>query len=180
MLTKSTASVLRDLPPLSQMARDIRDAGALRRSTAAAMWLAYGGHAALTARALARPDDRLRVPRPIAGTGWLAVAAGAALCGAGMRRFASLGEIEGTRHDALTTTGIYQWSRNPQHLGYIIGLSGAAIARRSLTATAATVAIAAAYAAWIPVEEEQLSGLYGQRYLDYLHRTNRWWGTRDS
>lgn len=114
----------------------------------------------------------------MAGIGWLACAAGAALCGAGMRRFASLGEIEGTRHDALTTTGIYQWSRNPQYLGYVMGLGGAAVARRSLTATAATAIIAAVYLAWIPVEEQQLSGLYGQRYLDYLHRTNRWWGNQ--
>lgn len=158
------------------MARDIREGGALRRSTAVIMWLAYGAHAALTARSVAKSDNRLPVPGRVSRSGWLVTAAGSALCVAGMRQFASPGEIEGTRHDALTTTGIYQWSRNPQYLGYLLLLGGAAAARRSLTATAATALIAAVYAAWIPLEEEQLRHMYGHPYLDYLQGTNRWWG----
>lgn len=176
MRNEAIENILRRLPPLSLMAHDVRHGGTLRRSTTAAMWLAYGSHAAITVRALIRPDGYLPVPRRVAGAGWLAVGAGATLCGAGMGRFASLGEVEGTRHDALTTSGVYRWSRNPQYLGYLIGLGGAAVARRSLTATTATALIAAAYAAWIPVEEQQLSRIYGQRYLDYLRHVNRWWG----
>lgn len=176
MPTTTLADVARALPPLSQMARDVRDGGSLRRSTAAVMWLAYGAHAAITARALARPDDRLPVPRPVAPLGWLGVVAGGALCLAGMRRFASPGEIEGTRHDALTVDGVYRWSRTPQYLGYLVGLGGAAVARRSLLGAVATGAVAVVYAAWIPVEEQQLRALYGQDYLDYLRTTNRWWG----
>lgn len=176
MLTESTGQVLRRLPPLAQMARDVHEGGSLRRSTAAVMWVAYGSHAAFVGRALGHPDGRLPVPPKLAGAGWLAAIGGGALCVAGMRRFASPGEVEGTRHDALTNEGVYQWSRNPQYLGYILGLSGAALARRSLSAAAATALIAVVYSAWIPVEEDQLKQMYGQRYRDYLGQTKRWWG----
>jgi protein-S-isoprenylcysteine O-methyltransferase Ste14 len=67
-------------------------------------------------------------------------------------------------------------ARNPQYLGYVIALAGAAVARRSPTALACAGAVAAAYAAWIPAEERHLTRQFGQPYVDYVHRTHRWWG----
>ncbi len=151
--------------------------GGLQRSTALLMWTAYGAQVAATARALAKPDERLPVPRRLAPFGWLAAAAGVGLCVAGMSRFAGVREVEGTRHEALTTAGVYRWSRNPQYLGYLVGLAGASVARRSLAAAAVTGAVGVVYAQWLPLEEEQLVREYGADYEDYRGRTSRWWGT---
>ncbi len=84
--------------------------------------------------------------------------------------------MTGTRTQELTTTGIYRYSRTPQCLGYLVALSGAALARRSGAALGATGVLAAAYTVWIPVEERHLADLVGQHYLDDTRRTRRWWG----
>ena len=86
--------------------------------------------------------------------------------------------MTGTRNQTLLTTGIYRYSRNPQYLGYLLGLTGASLARRSGAPLVSTAALASVYSAWIPVEEQQLTGLYGQPYTDYTRRTCRWWGRR--
>jgi protein-S-isoprenylcysteine O-methyltransferase Ste14 len=104
------------------------------------------------------------------------VTAGIATCLAGVRRFAGASELTGTANQALTTTGIYRYSRNPQYVGYLAVLAGAALARRSGTALAWTGVMAAAYAGWVPIEEDHLRGLFGKAYVDYSHRTHRWWG----
>ncbi len=81
-----------------------------------------------------------------------------------MGRFSGLAQLEGTRAQALATRGIYRYSRNPQYLGYVVALAGAAVARRSLTVVVLTAAISFAYALWIPVEEKQLTRAYGTVY----------------
>ncbi len=88
--------------------------------------------------------------------------------------------MEGTRAPALTTSGVYRWSRNPQYLGYLLTLTGAAVVRRSLTAMALTVAAGLVYVKWIPVEERQLATAHGEAYERYRAMTRRWWGTRPS
>lgn len=159
------------------MARDVRETGSLRQSTAIMMWLAYAAHAIGVVYALLRTDRRLPMPDAMArAVGPGAVAAGTALTISGMSMFETAGEVEGTRHDALTTRGVYRYSRNPQYLGYIVLLSGAALWRRSAAAALVTAATSGVYATWIRVEEDQLSRLYGQPYLDYLATVNRWWG----
>ena len=159
------------------MARDVEAVGALRRSTAVWMWTAYGVHAAATACALVRSDRLLRIPSPMARSlGVLGVVGGASLTVAGMGRFSGPAQVEGTRAQALTTSGIYRWSRNPQYLGYLLTLTSVAIGRRSLTAMALTVAAGVLYAKWIPVEERQLTAAHGEAYERYRARTHRWWG----
>ena len=133
------------------------------------MWAAYTPHAALTGWALARRAAPLPLPPGVAGViGAGLVAATAGACVAGMTRFAGPEELTGTRNQELTTTGIYRYSRNPQYLGYLLAVTGAALARRSGAALGGTGALARrSGAAWIPVEEHHLTNLYGQRYLDY-------------
>lgn len=167
----------RRLPLLGGMARDLDRHGSLRPATAVAMWAAYAAHTFLVARALRGRAARLALPaRPAKATGTALAAAGLTTCLAGMGRFAGASELTGTRNQALTTTGIYRYSRNPQYVGYVTVLAGAALARRSGTAVAWTVLMATAYAIWVPVEEHHLRKLYGQAYVDYHSRTNRWWG----
>ncbi len=175
----SEATTVRRLPLLSQMADDMDRHGSLHSSTAAAMWTAYTAHTALTGAALAQRSLPLPIPPVVARVvGSALVAAGAALCVAGMGRFTGVQELTGTRNQPLLTTGIYQDSRNPQYLGYLVALAGAGVARRSGAALASTAALAAVYRAWIPVEEAHLAELYGQSYTDYARRTRRWLGRR--
>ena len=166
----------RKLPLLAAMARDLREHGALRATTATAMWAGYLAHGLLMGKALRRPGVRLPVPaRTAQVTGCTLGAAGLATYLAAMRRFAGPGELTGTRNQALITTGIYRYSRHPQYVGYVAVLAGAAVARRSVTALAWTGLVAAIFAVWMPEEENHLRDLFGQEYVDYLHRTNRWW-----
>jgi protein-S-isoprenylcysteine O-methyltransferase Ste14 len=165
------------VPLLSAMARDLADHGSLRLPTSAAMWTAYAGHSLLTAWALRRRAVPLPAPsRPARLAGAALVAAGTAMCVAGMTRFTSPRELTGTRNEPLTTTGLYRYSRNPQYLGYLLVLAGAAVARRSGGALLSTGWLAAAYVTWIPVEEDHLTHLHGQPYVDYALQTQRWWG----
>lgn len=165
------------VPLLSTMARDLTDNGSLRPSTATAMWAGYAAHTVTTGWALRHRALPLPLPtRPAQLTGAVFVAAGTGLCVAGMSRFTSPRELTGTRNETLTTTGVYRNSRNPQYLGYLLALTGAALARRSGAALASAGLLAAAYSTWIPVEEEHLTGLFGQPYVDYAARTRRWWG----
>lgn len=167
------------LPLLSQMAEDMETRGSLCRSTAAAMWSAYVTHTAVTAWTLGRRADRLPVPPGVARVAGAALAtAGAGLCIAGMGRFSGVAELTGTRSETLLTNGIYQYSRNPQYLGYLVALTGAGLARRSVGAIISTAGLGLVYSAWIPVEERHLTGLYGQEYTGYTRRTLRWWGRR--
>lgn len=175
----SDATIAHHLPLLSRMANDMDQLGSMRTSTAAAMWTAYTTHTALTAWALARQFLPLPIAVRAAGVAGAAlVAAGGGLCVAGMSRFTGVEELTGTRNQTLLTSGVYRYSRNPQYLGYLVALTGASLARRSAAALASTAALAAVYAAWIPVEEDHLTGLYGQPFTDYTRRTCRWWGRR--
>lgn len=171
----------RQLPLLGAMARDLDHHGAIRPSTAIAMWAAYLTHAALTVRSMHRSAAPLPLPAGVARLAGVSVAgAGVGLCIAGMRRFSGPQQLTGTQNQPLTTTGIYRRSRNPQYLGYLTALTGVSVARRSGLALGWTSVLAAAYAAWAPVEEEHLSSHFGQPYVDYVDRTHRWWGRTNS
>lgn len=177
-MTQATRTKGQATPLLSAMSTDLRERGALRARTAEAMWSAYGAHAAVTGWMLARRVSPVGIaPRPARLAGTTLFATGVGLCVAGMRRFTGPHELTGTRNEALRTTGIYRYSRNPQYLGYVLALSGAGVYRRSLAALASAAALAAIYNSWVLVEERHLAALHGQSYLDYTRRTPRWWSS---
>lgn len=76
--------------------------------------------------AMTRDLERHGRLRPAKVSGLALVAAGLATCLAGIRRFTGPSELTGTSIQALTTTGIYRYSRNPQGVGYVTFLAGAA------------------------------------------------------
>jgi protein-S-isoprenylcysteine O-methyltransferase Ste14 len=88
-----------------------------------------------------------------------------------MSRFAGVEEVTGARTQALLANGFC--SRNPQYLGYLMALTGACLACRSGAALVSTAALAAVYSTWIPVEEQHLTGPYGQTYSECTRRTRR-------
>jgi protein-S-isoprenylcysteine O-methyltransferase Ste14 len=165
------------IPLLARMQRDLSTQGSLRPSTVVAMYLAYGVHATVTAAALRDRWLPLPFPRGAARlTGGTLIVAGTALCAFGMRRFAGPAQVSGTQSGPLVTGGVYRYSRNPQYLGYILALTGVAVARRSAISLALAGAAAATYAVWVPIEEEQLTRTLGPAYEQYRRGTSRWWG----
>ncbi len=170
-------TLINRLPLLARMRRDLLDRGALRPTTVVAMYAAYGVHAAATAAALRTRWLPLPLTRRAArlGGGTL-TAVGTGLCLLGMRRFAGPGQVSGTRAEPLVTGGVYRYSRNPQYLGYIAALTGAALAKRSGSSLTLAAAAGAIYAIWVPVEEEHLTRTLGGSYLRYRRGTARWLG----
>lgn len=163
------------IPVLARMRRELLTTGALSPPTTAAMYTIYAGHAAATITALAT-ERRPAPPRAVQWAGLGLTTGGAALCMAGMSRFAGTRQISGTDTGPFINSGIYRISRNPQYLGYTAALTGLATARRSPTTLALTATITAAYRWWIPVEEQHLHHVFGAEYDNYRAHTTRWLG----
>lgn len=161
---------------LRHMQRDIEAEGKLTVPVAVWMYVTYSAHAVTTVAALSRPS---RV-RPSGWTsrliGTLLVSGGGATWVAGTRCFSSPTKVSGVESDGLIASGIYRWSRNPQYLGYVVLLSGLAIARRSFAAGVLAAVAAGIYRTWVPIEEKHLESTYGQQYRAYRQRTRRWFG----
>lgn len=162
---------------LRRMTREFDQDGALTRSSAAAIWVAYAAHAALLGAAARRHAIplplRRRVARP---TSVLLIGGGAAIFVAGARRFASPGQLTGTDAGTLVTGGSYRWSRNPQYVGCELVALGVAFAGRSGEALVLAVGAAGVFAYWVRVEERTLERRFGDAYRSYRARTPRWLG----
>ena len=164
---------------LGRMRREVLTEGRLQPATTAAMYAVYTAHLTATAVALARDAGRLPVPRPVRRGGVALVALGAGVTLAGMGRLASPGQVSGTEPGEVIADGIYQFSRNPQYVGYVVALSGLGLARRSPGALALAALAAVVYRWWVPIEERHLDQTFGARYRAYRRRTPRWLGHPD-
>lgn len=108
--------------------------------------------------------------------GVIAAAAGAVLAvcaGSGMGRRWRVGVPE-EAPDALVTTGLFRFSRNPVFLGMIT------VALGLTAAVPADLMVVAALAFWVACEmqvrdeEEFLLSAFGTEYRDYMARVRRW------
>jgi protein-S-isoprenylcysteine O-methyltransferase Ste14 len=158
---------------LSRMEGDLHRSGALRTSTAAAVWSAYTAYGGLVLAALKNGRPASASLRTFGTVGALV---GAVLTVAGMRRFAGPAQLTGTDAGDLITGGIYRYSRNPQYVGLVALVAGLAVARRSPTALALAAGLAATFRAFVPVEERQLADQFGAAYLRYRDHSPRWIG----
>jgi len=75
----------------------------------------------------------------------------------------------------LVTDGLFRYSRNPMYSGMIIFLTGLAIC----LGTISPIIIVPLFSWWITtkfivVEEEFMSEIFGQSYLDYKAKVRRW------
>jgi protein-S-isoprenylcysteine O-methyltransferase Ste14 len=109
--------------------------------------------------------------------GWLAVAAGLAIAGAGIGYFKSVGATVnpagGT--STLATGGIYAWTRNPMYLGTVVAFFGLALALGSawLVVGALLMPLPLRKLA-IDREEAYLGRRFGAEYEAYKARVRRW------
>lgn len=154
-----------------------------------------------TAGAIARPpllflgalllgfglDHLLRLPFPIARTGWVhwfsavnagcLILAGIAVFAAGIRNFARAATpVQGTRPTrALVTTGVHGWSRNPIYLGMFLVYLGVGLVVRSPWILILTVPLAITMQRGVVAREEAyLDRRFGTAWRDYKARVGRW------
>lgn len=117
-------------------------------------------------------------PLPIARTFAIIFGASVLLCGltmmiAAMVEFRSMQRVSGRQVDRLITTGIYQWSRHPQNVGWALAMVGIAMAGQSAAALLLAGLFCIMFLIYIPVEERYLERIFGDEYRRYRERTAR-------
>ena len=114
------------------------------------------------------------LPAPASFVGLLAALLGTAVFVRGARAMDSA-ETMGVTGD-LYTDGPYAYSRNPQYVGMIVGVSGFALAADS----SLVAALAAAHVGWVLLlpraEEPHLRAAFGDAYDRYAARVPRFVG----
>jgi protein-S-isoprenylcysteine O-methyltransferase Ste14 len=132
-------------------------------------------------------DHLLPLPFPIGRPGYLHwfgayIAAGLILTGmavfaAGVRNFARFATpVPGTKPtQALVTTGIHGWSRNPIYVGMFLIYGGIGLVTRSpwILILLLPVALTIRYGV-VAFEEAYLERRFGDAYRDYTARVRRW------
>lgn len=102
---------------------------------------------------------------------------GVVLMLAGMIEFRSIGRISGSDTSELVTTGIYQWSRNPQYLGWFLVLSGISLIGSSgLALMYTTIGIILFHLYITRIEEPYLEHVFREKYLLYKKGAPRYIG----
>ena len=104
---------------------------------------------------------------------------GIILCLAGIILFRSVPKMMCQDVGALTESGIYRWSRNPQYVGYLLFLLGFALTDWSIWCLAALLVVAISLHLLVLIEEEHLYRAFGKQYIDFCHKVPRYlgWGS---
>lgn len=160
---------------LRKVGRDYESDGRLSPGAAAAGWVLYLAHAALTLRMSRRS-------RPLP-SGGLSSALGVVLAGSGLgffcagaQEFRSFEQVSGTEAGNLVTGGPYRYSRNPQVVGWGVALLGAALGGRSVRALLLVVAFFLVHRLYLVSEERHLERVFGGEYRRYRATTPRFLG----
>ena len=162
---------------LRKVGRDYEERGELSSVASFSAWVLYLLHVGLTISASWRPSKRLPVGREIAAAaGVTATVSGAGLFAAGIREFRSFEQMSGLETGQLVKSGPYRYSRNPQVVGWLFALLGAALAGRSAKATALVVFFFIVHKLYFPIEERHLEKTFGDEYRRYRTTTHRFLG----
>lgn len=108
---------------------------------------------------------------------WSGVAIGASgllLCLASIVIFRSPIKVLCLDAGALTVTGPYRWSRNPQYVGWVMFVLGFALTDWSWWCLAAVLVVAVSLHLLVLVEEEHLLRVHGEPYLEFYRRVPRY------
>ena len=101
---------------------------------------------------------------------------GIALCLISIAAFRSVPKTLCIDSGKLTKAGPYQWSRNPQYVGWFLFLLGFALNDWSLWCLVALLASAISLHLLVLVEEEHLIRTFGQPYIEFCRQVPRYAG----
>jgi len=118
-----------------------------------------------------------QLPRtPLAIAGVIIGILGLAICLPGMWTFRSAPKVLCLDPGALSTAGLYRWSRNPQYVGWWLFLLGFALTDWSWWCAGALTASAVGLYFLVLVEEEHLQRVFGGAYAEFRRRVPRYFG----
>jgi protein-S-isoprenylcysteine O-methyltransferase Ste14 len=118
---------------------------------------------------------RLDFTRAVVGV--LSLGAGAAIFWWGMAALARVrtGILLQQPASRLVTAGPYQWTRNPQYVGYVVGYFGLTVLANTVWPLVLLPAVIVLLVIVVIAREERyLRGVFGPDYQDYCRRVNRW------
>ena len=150
------------------MARDRQANGALGPAAAGMIWLVYLIYTALAVAVAWKGVWPLPLDGELAvAGGGVILLAGLGVVAAGMAEFGSVGKMSGRECPGLIRSGIYRWTRNPQNVGWGLGLLGVALAGRSGLALLFSAIFMLAFRLYAPIEERYLEKLFGEEWRSY-------------
>ena len=101
---------------------------------------------------------------------------GILILGLGFKGLESFARADGQRVDKLISKDIYQFTRNPQIIGYGLIVLSVPFFWNSLLALIAALVYWVGARMMVMAEEEHLHGVFGQEYDEYCKRTPRYLG----
>jgi protein-S-isoprenylcysteine O-methyltransferase Ste14 len=116
------------------------------------------------------PETTLQV------VGWVLLIGGLGLCLIAMIRFRSPRKVLGLKTEGVVSSGIYRYTRNPQYIFYGVFLLGWVLCGDSPRALLGFAFYLVVVHFTILIEEEHLTKVYGEAYLDYKKATPRYLG----
>lgn len=162
---------------LWQVRRDYREYKELTSATVIVVWLLYFLHFAVELYAAWNRYLPFNIAKPLAiMIGLLLVLAGTVIYAVGILHLRSIRRMSGLDTSHLVTTGIYQWSRNPQNVGWALVLIGIGLLSRSGLAIMMALLFCGLFKLYIPIEEQYLESVYGDKYREYKLISHRYFG----
>jgi protein-S-isoprenylcysteine O-methyltransferase Ste14 len=161
--------------------KDYQDAGKLTAigcGALIALFVVQGTLAAVSSWGNALPAPIQLIAPHIIGVSLMIL--GAIICLAGLFRFQSIRQVLGLEPQELVTSGIYNWSRNPQYVGYGLFEFGVAFTWISPFSWFGFITYVIMIYMLVRYEEEHLRRIYGEAYKEYLRLTPRFAGVRRS
>jgi protein-S-isoprenylcysteine O-methyltransferase Ste14 len=162
---------------LQKVERDYEEKGELSSGASALAWVLYLLHVGLTISASISPSKRLPADRKLATALGVTVAvSGGGLLAGAIREFRSFEQMSGLETGQLVKSGPYRYSRNPQVVGWLLALLGAALAGRSAKALILVGFFFLIHRLHTPTEERHLERTFGEEYLRYRAEVPRFLG----
>lgn len=165
---------------LRKVKRDYEARGRLSPEASTAGWILYLTHAALTVAASHRSRGSLQIgSMKLSLSGGALTIFGTVLFRAGVKEFRSFEKMSGLETGNLVMSGPYRYSRNPQVVGWLLGLLGLALIYRSVTGLSLVAAFLFVHRLYFAIEEQHLERTFGEEYRRYKARTPRFLGIPD-
>lgn len=101
---------------------------------------------------------------------------GTVIFSAGIWSFRSFKRMSGLDNSKLVTSGIYQWSRNPQNVGWFLFLLGTAVLGRSGLALLLAGLFWGLFVFYVRLEEQYLGKVFDEKYHRYMQWSHRYFG----